>query len=315
MKEENKETSKNKWSRIFKKKGFLPALYLTLAAVLVSGVVWFQSGDDQATEEEAVEDDRMVERGSDHPDEDAEPVMGSDEVIEMPVANADETEIVTKFYDYDAEEEEQVDSLILYNNRYYQSTGLGIAHPEGESFDVIASLSGTVSEVKEDPLLGNVIVLDHADDVVTYYASLGEMDVQAGDDIEQGDVIGTAGKNLYGQDNGTHVHFELRKDGQEVNPETYFDQPVASLDDISEDVMEETETDEGEEPVEEEEPEPSAQEDEAPDLMDDFSGIDTPEEEPEAGEEDTDSEDTEEEANPEEDLVDSEDEDDEVEEE
>src|SRR5699024_5094906 len=225
---------------------------------------------------------------------------------------------VTKFYDYDAEEEEQVDSLILYNNRYYQSTGLGIAHPEGESFDVIASLSGTVSEVKEDPLLGNVIVLDHADDVVTYYASLGEMDVQAGDDIEQGDVIGTAGKNLYGQDNGTHVHFELRKDGQEVNPETYFDQPVASLVDIREDVMVETETDEGEEPVEEEEPEPSAQEDEAdeaPDLMDDFSGIDTPEEEPGAGEEETDSEDTEEEANPEEDLVDSEDEDDEVEEE
>src|SRR5699024_5490966 len=108
MKEENKGASKNKWSRIFKKKGFFPALYLTLAALLVSAVVWFQAGDDQAAEDEVVEDDRMVERGSDHPDEEAEPVLGADEVIEMPVVNSEEAEIVTKFYDYDADEEEQV---------------------------------------------------------------------------------------------------------------------------------------------------------------------------------------------------------------
>lgn len=314
MKEENKGASKNTWRRIIQKKWFFPSLYLMIAALLLTGVVWFQNTNQTPD----AQDEENLEATNDLTspyDEDAQSVMEQQEVIKMPVADEEEAEIVTKFYDYNADQEDQESALILYNNRYYQSTGLGIAHPEGESFDVIASLSGTVSEVKEDPLLGNVIVLDHADDVVTYYASLGEMDVQAGDDIEQGDVIGTAGKNLYGQDNGTHVHFELRKDGQEVNPETYFDQPVASLDDISEDVMEETETDEGEEPVEEEEPEPSAQEDEAPDLMDDFSGIDTPEEEPEAGEEDTDSEDTEEEANPEEDLVDSEDEDDEVEEE
>jgi stage II sporulation protein Q len=309
MKEENKGASKNKWSRIFKKKGFFPALYLTLAALLVSAVVWFQAGDDQAAEDEVVEDDRMVERGSDHPDEEAEPVLGADEVIEMPVVNSEEAEIVTKFYDYDADEEEQVDSLILYNNRYYQSTGLGIAHPEGESFDVVASLSGTVSEVKEDPLLGNVVALDHTDDVVTYYASLGEMTVQAGDDVEQGDVIGTAGKNLYGQDNGTHVHFEIRKDGQEVNPEEFFNQPVASLNSVTEDVMEETETNETE--TQEAEEDPSAQEEESSDLINDLSGIDVPEESETDEDEETDVEedfvDSEEEME-EEDLVDNEDE-------
>src|SRR5690606_23643520 len=106
--------------------------------------------------------------------------------------------------------------------------------------DVLAALSGTVSEVKEDPLLGNVVVLTHDNGVTTYYASLGEVGVKAQDEVKQGDVIGTAGENIFGQNNGVHVHFEIRKDEKVFNPEEFFNQPVSKLESTeSEDVSEE----------------------------------------------------------------------------
>src|SRR5699024_4201602 len=139
------------------------------------------------------------------------------EIIKMPVVNQELAEIVTKFYDYNASQEDRVKGLTRYNNSHYQSKGIDITHVEEKEFDVKAALSGTVEEVKTDPLLGNVVTLKHQNDVVTYYASLGKVSVDAGDKVKQGETIGTAGKNLFGKDNGTHVHFQIRKENQEVD--------------------------------------------------------------------------------------------------
>lgn len=227
MKEEFKGP-KNKWSQIFRKKWFFPALYLSIAAVLLAAVVWYQNAGSDVSEpadQKNGEDAHLPVMN----DEDAVPVVDQQELVGMPLENADEAEIVTKFFDYNAEQEDRENALVLYNNRYYQSTGVDIAAADAETFNVVASVSGTVEEVKEDPLLGNVVVLSHGEDLKTYYASLGEVAVAAGDEVGQGDALGTAGKNLFGKDNGTHVHFEIRKDGKEVNPESYFEQPVASI--------------------------------------------------------------------------------------
>ncbi|WP_424475184.1 peptidoglycan DD-metalloendopeptidase family protein [Oceanobacillus kimchii] len=236
---------KNKWRQIFRKKWFFPALYLTIAAVLLTAVVWYQNIDSDTADDKSAEDHYTPVMN----DEDAEPVLDQQEVIAMPVANVDEAEIVTKFFDYDADQEDRQNALVLYNNRYYQSTGVDIAAANAETFEVLAAISGTVEEVKEDPLLGNVVVLAHDEDIKTYYASLEEVSVSAGDNLTQGDKLGTAGKNIFGKDNGTHVHFEIRKSGTELNPESYFNQPVSSLANVEEDsaVTEEGETDEASE--------------------------------------------------------------------
>lgn len=229
MKEENNGGSKKKWTRIFRKKWLFPALYLAIAALLISVVVWYQNVGNQVPD--AKDGEETTDTYTPNPyDEDAQSVIGQQEIIKMPVKDQKQAEIVTKFYDYNADDEDQESALVLYNNRYYQSTGVDIASSDGETFDVTASLSGTVSEVKEDPLLGNVVVLSHEDNVMTYYASLGEVSVQDGDKVKQGDTLGTAGKNLFGKDSGVHVHFELRKDGKEVNPEAFFNQPLSELD-------------------------------------------------------------------------------------
>ena len=237
MKEENKAPKKGGQS-IFRKKWFFPAVYLTIAALLLAVVVWYQNIDNQLPE---AGEDQVGDNYTPNPhDEDAQPVMESQEVIKMPVADQEQAEIVTKFFDYDASQEDRESALILHNNRYYQSTGVDIVYPNGEAFDVLAALSGTVSEVKEDPLLGNVVVLSHDNGVTTYYASLGEVGVKAGDEVKQGDVIATAGENIFGQNHGTHVHFEIRKDEKVFNPEEFFNQPVSKLESTeSEDVSEE----------------------------------------------------------------------------
>ncbi|WP_047983762.1 M23 family metallopeptidase [Ornithinibacillus californiensis] len=241
MKEENKAPKKGANS-IFRKKWFFPAVYLTIAALLLAVVVWYQNLDNQLPS--AGDDQELSDNYTPSPhDQDAEPVMDSSEVIKMPVADQEQAEIVTKFFDYDASAEDQESALILSNNRYYQSTGVDIVYPNGEAFDVLASLSGTVTEVKEDPLLGNVVILSHENGVSTYYASLGEISVQAGDEVKQGDVIATAGENIFGKNNGTHLHFEIRKDEEVFNPEEFFNQPVSKLESVeSEDVSEEQDT-------------------------------------------------------------------------
>src|SRR5690625_2175543 len=262
MKEENRGTPKNKWSRMFRKKWFFPAMYLIIATLLLTVVVWYQSVDNAKTD--TVEDSNVTDNYDPSPyEEDAEAVLEQQEDIQMPVADQEQAEIVTKFYDYNAEQEDQEDGLVLYNNRYYQSEGIDIASADGEAFDVTASLSGTVTEVKEDPLQGHIVVLSHANDVTTYYASLGEVNVDVDSKVRQGDVIGTAGKSLFGKDNGTHLHFQLRKDGNGLDPETYFGQPHTKIDELDSEAESEEDEEESGDTEDEMEPMPDEDKDES----------------------------------------------------
>jgi len=220
--------SKNKWTRIFKKKWVFPALYIMLAAFLLTAVLWYQNIERKLSE--GMEEFNQAEGLEEDPFEDEiEAVIQQKETIKMPVADNVQTEIVTNFFDFDADEASQEDGLILYNDRYYQSKGIDIATVDGESFDVVASLSGTVKEVKPDPLNGNVVIMEHGKDITTYYASLDDVDVEVGTKLKQGAKIGTAGKSLFGQENGTHVHFEMRKGDTEVNPEEFFNKSIEML--------------------------------------------------------------------------------------
>ena len=147
----------------------------------------------------------------------------------MPVVDESEVAVVGTFFDYESSTEEQVDSLIRYNNFYHQNKGIDLASKDGASFDVTAVMSGTVVKSEEDALLGQVVHIEHAQDVVTIYQSLGESSVENGQTVKQGDVIGQAGKNLYNSEAGVHLHFELRKQGVPVNPLAYMEQALTAL--------------------------------------------------------------------------------------
>lgn len=231
MKEE-KRGLKHHWNRIVKKKGFFPALYLVVAALLLTGVLWYQNSvrisEPDLDSDFNYQDELRGENPFDG-NEPSESVTTPVENVSLPILSESNTQIVTKFYQHEIEQEEQEQALVFYNNNYYQSQGIDIAATNEDPLPVVAALSGEVVEVKEDPLLGYVVQIEHEHDVITYYSSLTDVEVEPEQKVSQGDVIAHAGTSLFSQDKGTHVHFEIRKDGQPVDPESFLDQPVTDI--------------------------------------------------------------------------------------
>jgi murein DD-endopeptidase MepM/ murein hydrolase activator NlpD len=85
---------------------------------------------------------------------------------------------------------------------------------------VRAIRSGTVREVGTHRGLGKFVVLDHGRAMTSLYAHLNETVVEAGARVKQGQQIGTIGKtgNARHQWIAPHVHLEITRDGQRVDP-------------------------------------------------------------------------------------------------
>jgi stage II sporulation protein Q len=223
MREEEK-LKKPSLQRLFRKRWVFPAIYLTCAALIVAGALWFQNKDDGKTGK-----DEYSQSGTSQHNEPAVPVNEAVEKFTMPVLDANSVEIKTPFYDDKASTEEQEAALVFYDNTYHPNHGIDIVRKDGKTFDVTASLSGTVAKAEKDPILGYVVEINHENGITTVYQSLADVKVEAGDTVKQGEVIGKAGQSQFNQEAGIHAHFEIRKDGKPVNPIDYIDKPLTAL--------------------------------------------------------------------------------------
>jgi murein DD-endopeptidase MepM/ murein hydrolase activator NlpD len=93
--------------------------------------------------------------------------------------------------------------------------GIDILAPEGTK--VRAPLSGLVSYAGDGMRnYGNVVILDHGRGITTLYAHLKKIRVKSGNVVRKGRIIGTVGQT--GNATTPHLHFEVRIDGEAVNP-------------------------------------------------------------------------------------------------
>ncbi|MCH1625162.1 M23 family metallopeptidase [Fredinandcohnia quinoae] len=229
--EEKKRTSqKSSLQRFFRKRWVFPAIYLVSAAIILTAVLWFQSNNDVS---EKKDDFKTGENspGTANGDTSSIPVNLAAGNFKMPVIDKDAIEVFREFYDEDASSEKQEAALVSYENSYQPNKGIDIVAKDMKTFDVVASLGGTVLRAEKDSLHGHIVEIEHTDGIVTMYQSLANLNVKQGDTVEQGDVLGKAGQNLYDKDAGIHVHFELRNSGKAVNPLDYFGEPITSLED------------------------------------------------------------------------------------
>ncbi len=67
---------------------------------------------------------------------------------------------------------------------------------------------------------GNLVIIEHSDGSQTYYAHCSKLYVNVGDYVEQGEHI--AGVGTTGDSTGNHLHFEIRINGNPVNPSKYL---------------------------------------------------------------------------------------------
>lgn len=100
----------------------------------------------------------------------------------------------------------------------------GVDFEAKQGSDVLASAAGTVEEVF-DSEMGRCVIIDHRDGFKTMYANLGEdTTLKKGDKVSKGDKVGTTGNTALGDiSEGGHLHFEMIKNGENVNPVDYLD--------------------------------------------------------------------------------------------
>jgi len=85
---------------------------------------------------------------------------------------------------------------------------------------VYAPASGTVVHAGPAQDYGTAIIIDHGQDIRTLYGHLSKLNVQNGQRVVRGAVIGYSGNT--GRSSGPHLHYEIAVKGQAVNPRAYL---------------------------------------------------------------------------------------------
>ena len=97
-------------------------------------------------------------------------------------------------------------------------TGLDIATTQGTPIKVVAD--GTVTNASYSGSYGNLVKVDHGNNLETWYAHTSKMYVKVGQKVNAGDVIAAVGST--GNSTGPHLHLEIRINGEHVNPQDYL---------------------------------------------------------------------------------------------
>jgi hypothetical protein len=98
--------------------------------------------------------------------------------------------------------------------------GVDLAASQGQN--VFATANGVITEAAFDKesKKGNYVVIKHNEEFSTFYSHLKSFTVKVGDEVRKGQVIGYVGNT--GVSTGPHLHYEVIKDGQRVNPNEYL---------------------------------------------------------------------------------------------
>jgi murein DD-endopeptidase MepM/ murein hydrolase activator NlpD len=95
--------------------------------------------------------------------------------------------------------------------------GIDFASDAGQ--DVVAVASGIVTWAGPREGYGNLVEINHGNGYVTRYAHAARTLVAVGDEVERGQAVAVVGST--GRSTGPHVHFEVVKDGRQINPMAY----------------------------------------------------------------------------------------------
>lgn len=92
----------------------------------------------------------------------------------------------------------------------------GVDYMVEEGTPITASAGGVVAYADKHPQYGNMVEIDHGNDIITRYAHASRLMVKVGQVVRRGDKIAEVGNT--GRSTGSHLHFEVRYKGIAQNP-------------------------------------------------------------------------------------------------
>lgn len=97
-------------------------------------------------------------------------------------------------------------------------TGVDMAAPYGTL--IHAAQAGIIVYSGWKRGYGNTVIIDHGNGLATLYAHASSVEVRVGEMVSRGQVVAKVGSTGYST--GNHLHFEVRVNGEPVNPENYI---------------------------------------------------------------------------------------------
>lgn len=122
----------------------------------------------------------------------------------------------------------------FFNSGGFSTVSPNPRHPQGHMGVDMRAAGGTpiypmapgvVTNVGTNPKGGNVVNIQHADNVRTYYAHMATAKVHKGDKVDYNTVIGTVGTSGNAASTWPHLHFQVWKDNQIQDPAHFFSIP------------------------------------------------------------------------------------------
>lgn len=212
-----------------KLKGYvLPAIYFVVLVVMVVSITFLSQSllEKQKMNDEDYNYSKSVFEESENEPTNTE-VDTTNEIKIVRPYTSDKVTVTKEFYNKDESVENQEKALIFYENTYMPNTG--ILYGCDEKFDVIAILNGTVKEIKEDEILGQMITIECDNKITAVYYTLGEIKVNEGDQITQNQVIATSGTSNIDSSKAESLLFETYIDGVLTNPNNLFDKSISEI--------------------------------------------------------------------------------------
>lgn len=96
--------------------------------------------------------------------------------------------------------------------------GIDLAASPGSG--IFACRGGVVTSVAQTEVYGNCVTLSHAGGLESFYGHMSSVCVEPGQRVDAGERIGVIGST--GRSTGVHLHFEIRENGERVDPAPYL---------------------------------------------------------------------------------------------
>jgi len=105
-----------------------------------------------------------------------------------------------------------------FTGRREMHKGLDIANHKGTS--IVVTAAGVVTYVGRKKLMGNIVEINHGHGFITRYGHISKALIKKGQKVKRGEEIAKIGNT--GRSTGPHLHYEVRFNGIQVNPQKYI---------------------------------------------------------------------------------------------